>query len=228
MIKLYWTDVTSLPDPAEERDLLYNVPEERRESVLRALKSETRKLRLGAGILLGDVLQRYGISYGQVSFGKNGKPRTEGLCLNLSHSGERAYLAVSEGEIGCDAEKIKEIPKGVLDRFSDAEREMVSREPSEWGKAAAFYLIWTRKESFVKMTGEGVGKVIETTMGEDGVICGGERVRCAWKSFLHDGYAVSVCTEREEMAEIEENGVGREKFRKKIVLRSCNLGEKLV
>ena len=39
---------------------------------------------------------------------ENGKPIVEGICFNLSHSGDYVICAVSERPVGCDIEQIKE------------------------------------------------------------------------------------------------------------------------
>lgn len=215
MTRLYWTKTHSLPDPEKDTRLLDLLPAERQTDVLRAESETGRKLRLGAGILLDRVFKESGVAFEKISYGAHGKPRAEGIFFNLSHSKERAYLAVSEGEVGCDAEKVQKIPEHILKRFSRMERMEVFKEASERGREEAFFLLWTKKESFLKMIGESAGRIFETSIENGGVIFGGERAECAIQSFLHAGYAVSVCTEREEAVEIEEIDILGEKFPKK-------------
>jgi 4'-phosphopantetheinyl transferase len=91
-----------------------------------------------------------------------GKPELagdHGLRFNLSHSGGWAALAVTRGaEVGIDIERINagRATLEIAGRFFSAfERETLGKlPPSE--QAAAFFRIWTRKEAFIKCTGEGL------------------------------------------------------------------------
>jgi 4'-phosphopantetheinyl transferase len=100
------------------------------------------------------------------TYGSRGKPNlaAEDLRFNLSHSGDCAVLAVTRGrEVGIDLEKIR--PRvnleGVARRFfAPAEVEALdSVAPGE--KELAFFNCWTRKEAFIKATGEGLSRPLD-------------------------------------------------------------------
>jgi 4'-phosphopantetheinyl transferase len=93
--------------------------------------------------------------------GEHGKPRLAGSALdlrfNLSHSGERALLALTLArEVGVDIEQHRTCDTSSLARcaFSPAEFEALERLPPR-DRAIAFYRGWTRKESFIKARGDG-------------------------------------------------------------------------
>jgi 4'-phosphopantetheinyl transferase len=93
--------------------------------------------------------------------GEHGKPRIAGSSLdlrfNLSHSGERALLALTLArEVGVDIEQHRTCDTSALARFafSQTEFEAFERFPPR-DRAIAFYRGWTRKESFIKAHGEG-------------------------------------------------------------------------
>ena len=95
-------------------------------------------------------------------YGKDGKPYWDGIPLffSLSHSGDLVALAVSEQEIGLDVQEMtgadwKKLAKRF---FADEEQEELWRlcEPSEESGQREFFRLWSRKESYGKLTGEGV------------------------------------------------------------------------
>ncbi len=102
----------------------------------------------------------------QFSYEERGKPYLEGeqLHFNLSHSGDLALYAVTKNlSVGIDVEKIK-VNKPVEEIaqrfFSKREQEIIKQLPIK-EKKLAFYRAWTRKEAYLKATGEGLGGGLE-------------------------------------------------------------------
>jgi 4'-phosphopantetheinyl transferase len=99
--------------------------------------------------------------------GPGGKPEVDvaraPLRFNLSHSGERALVAVALGrEVGVDLELMRD---GV-DHLSMAERfftagEQAAISQSERGTLDAFYRCWVAKESYLKARGEGLASPLD-------------------------------------------------------------------
>ena len=96
-----------------------------------------------------------------------GKPRLldrrdpQPIHFNVSHSGELMLVAVSlNAPVGVDVEAVRPIENmlGIAGYyFSDAElQELRSVRPAD--QCRSFYAGWTRKEAFVKATGEGMGR----------------------------------------------------------------------
>lgn len=91
-----------------------------------------------------------------------GKPRVSGVDLELSvaHSGALALIAVARVAVGVDVERVEPIAteefadlvEFVLDPDEQAELMTVA----ESKRLAAYYRVWTRKEAYVKATGEGI------------------------------------------------------------------------
>jgi 4'-phosphopantetheinyl transferase len=102
-------------------------------------------------------------------YGPFGKPSlagnlTEsGLNFNLAHSDNLALLAVTRiGAIGVDVERIEELRDSdalVAQFFSATERAAFHRLPREQ-KPPAFFNLWTRKEAWLKATGQGIGHLL--------------------------------------------------------------------
>jgi 4'-phosphopantetheinyl transferase len=91
-------------------------------------------------------------------YGKPSAPET-GLTFNMSHSHDRAVLAVGDGlELGIDIEKLQ--AAGWTDEvaeqfFSPAEVAVLRALPCAT-RPAAFLSCWTRKEAFIKARGDGL------------------------------------------------------------------------
>ena len=87
------------------------------------------------------------------------------LRFNLSHAEGLAVCALVEGEdVGADVEKRRPLADALLiaqSFFSPSENEELCGLP-EWGRLHAFWDCWTRKEAFLKATGEGLGRPLDS------------------------------------------------------------------
>lgn len=101
----------------------------------------------------------------ELACGPYGKPALAGACatadlhFNLSHCDDLAVFAFAEGaEVGIDIERLRPMP--IADRlvasfFSRREQAAYRALPARY-KLLGFFNAWTRKEAFVKATGEGL------------------------------------------------------------------------
>lgn len=81
---------------------------------------------------------------------ENGKPYIEGnpLYFSLSHSGNKAVIAISDAPVGIDLEAVKKRNFDIiLSRFTEREREEAKNDK------VLFYKNWVAKEAFIKMCG---------------------------------------------------------------------------
>lgn len=95
-------------------------------------------------------------------YGHRGKPDLPDfpwLHFNLSHSEDRALLAVTRvAPIGVDIEYLRSMPDlmDIAERFfARGEVERLVRQPSS-EHAPCFFRCWTRKEAYLKAVGEGL------------------------------------------------------------------------
>lgn len=205
MVKLYVADISNLPDPLLNSELLHRLPRQRQQRIHDMKQEKSRKQSMGAGLLLQKVLALYHIHDSQVNLDKNGKPVVEGLEFNLSHSGDLAICAVSDKPIGCDVEELREAPKGMAERyFSETEQTFVnSFSGDEYNRA--FFQIWTMKEGYVKMTGEALRlpfKEYEVVGNENGILRDGEGQACCLRTMELQGYIISICAEDSAPVEV--------------------------
>jgi len=115
--------------------------------------------------ILGSYLQ---IPPGDLAFeyGPKGKPCLSAtasgpaLMFNLAHSEDLALLAVTRtGPVGVDVERIRSLPDAddLVSRFFSPAEAARFRAVPEPQRATAFFNLWTRKEAWLKATGEGIG-----------------------------------------------------------------------
>jgi len=134
-------------------------------------------------ICLRDVLSRYlNLDPSQLTFEANayGKPslKDQKLEFNISHSGDFVLVAVTlDHKIGVDIERIRQgISSHVIAKqyFSPAEIKELEALPME-ERVVAFFVCWSRKESYLKAVGTGLSMPLESfdvslTPGEPAIL----------------------------------------------------------
>lgn len=124
-----------------------------------------RRYRVAHGLmrtLLGQCLQRPPQTL-EFEFGPRGKPRLRNSALefNLAHSGELGLLAVSgSSPVGVDVEQLRPMPDGldIARRFFSAREVAMFEDVAATEHDVAFFNLWTRKEAWLKATGEGIAE----------------------------------------------------------------------
>ena len=110
--------------------------------------------------LLKEMLRQQGISLPAIETDPQGKPffseRPE-LHFNLSHSGEMAACALGVHPMGVDIQQYGGLRPAVARRcFSASELTWYESQTDPAEKEKIFYQLWTLKESFSKLTGQGI------------------------------------------------------------------------
>jgi 4'-phosphopantetheinyl transferase len=87
----------------------------------------------------------------------NGKPFIKNfpLFVSISHSGNFVAAAFSENEIGIDIEVLRETNLAVAKKFCTND-DLEFLNCKETGKNERFFKIWTAKEAYLKITGDGI------------------------------------------------------------------------
>ncbi len=154
-MKVYAMNVSGI-NPKDKKFYKY-LSEKRVEKVERLKKDSKRAQSIGAELLLnyavnGDVKKTV-----MWDTDKNGKlylPECEGFYVNLSHSGDYAVCAACGAPVGVDIQRRGECDMKIAERFFTAEEADFINSGND--KNAAFFEIWTKKESFVKAVGKGL------------------------------------------------------------------------
>ncbi len=194
MVEISYIDTASFT--AERyREILNTLSEERREKAERCRTERAAYLSAGAGYLLDCALRRAGFREAAFTYGEHGKPYLNGFCFNLSHSGTLAVLAVADGEVGVDVEKIAAASDKLIRRVCTERECAYLFSFSEEERAREFFRIWTAKESAAKFLGAGLAspKHFEVDLS-----CGEVKRGSASfpiREYALDGYALTVCAE---------------------------------
>ena len=141
-------------------DALSRVGPQRAKYALRYRRELDQRLSLAAFLLLQQALRtEYGLQeIPEFTFGTHGKPMLKEhpeIHFNLSHCSQAALCVVSSQPVGCDVESVPdELDMDVCRHcFNEAEINHIlhSDHPT-----LAFTTLWTKKEAFLKLTGEGL------------------------------------------------------------------------
>ena len=141
-------------------------------------------------LMLGEMLREgFGLyCCPEFSYGPNGKPFLKeypSIHFNISHCRRGIACAVSDNPIGIDIEVIQYDEDLVPVVFNSEERDIIesSAEPD-----VKFTELWTRKESYLKLKGEGISDNLKDALSTaDGVSFKTEVNRSA-------GYVLSVAS----------------------------------
>ena len=219
-VRLYIIDTDIFINKELFESVYCQLDEARQQKIDRAKFDADKRRSLGAGYLLKAALDELGIKDGdrELACGEHGKPYLP-LCpqvrFNLSHSARFVVLAINAAaiELGCDIEEysnkktIKTLENVSRRVLSDKEKSMLgepaSENDTEWKQK--FYDIWTAKESYVKLTGKGLGtdfRKLELSLNEDNTtitdVDSGD-CRYIFKKKIADGYSFSLCLENKDV-----------------------------
>ena len=184
MVYTYYIDVTQFEDRNlyQEKLRLLSLCRQRRTARLKLEKDRQRSL--GAGLALDHALRIYGPGLRERDmeyvFGEWGKPSFRDypeIHFSLSHSGDYALCSIGECPVGNDIERIRPGKLKVAERFyTDQELEFLYRRQEdaeniqkvcvedvkghsgidEEEVMKRMFRMWTMKESFLKVTGQGM------------------------------------------------------------------------
>lgn len=124
------------------------------------------------------------------SYGSNGKPYISeypNFQFNISHTKDALVVAVTNVSVGIDIEKIESANMNIANKFfSKREQRFINLANDNQDKR--FFEIWTKKEAYIKWTGEGLSQSLssfDVTAPE---------IHKLFKTFEIDKYIISVCT----------------------------------
>lgn len=191
-------------DMAQLSALAARLSAERQEKIQARRFEKDRLQVLGAGLLLDYGLRDYGLREcdAAIAYKGNGKPYLADyprIHFNLSHSGSMVMAVFSDREIGCDIERRQEARMSVARRFFTEEEtaQLEAQAPGE-ERNRLFFRLWTLKESYLKVTGEGMRMPLDSfaISLEDrypSVRAGLEVLDYTFREFTVPGYQAAVC-----------------------------------
>lgn len=151
-------------------------------------------------------------------YGEKGKPyfRDYPVYFNLSHSGDYVLCALAMEEVGADIQQHRTGSVGRIAARYFSEQEKAALENRKEGGEELFFRLWTRKEAYGKLTGEGIAgtmginllpeacgtdrgglrfdkgiEVPEIVLGKSKRIQDGREL--VWEEYRIPGYSISIC-----------------------------------
>lgn len=171
----------------------------RLEKLKRLKQTEDKKRCLTAGLLIDDFVLRH--QEQKILQGAYGKPYVEGgPCFSISHSGEYVLLAVDNCSVGCDVEKLAEKNfTGLAKRvFHKNEQTLLEKARDQ---QRCFYTLWTKKEAFLKATGEGFTRKSSLVDLSREIPYAEKGKKYYFKKYVVPGYIITVCSESKNFPE---------------------------
>lgn len=220
MLRLFVLKNTVFDDEEKFSSHLALVDGGRRERVNGLVDRRAKNACLSAGVILPLALAKCGLG-GEVRTETDGrgKPRLikpEGVFFNLSHSGEYTLIALSDGEVGCDIQQIKPVNLQLAERYFHPEearaiRDCCGAENAE--RQTLFFRYWTAKESFIKATGEGFYRPLNSfcISFPRGEVREKDGSLTPWRvkeSGEIEGYRIAVCSQNSQPFTVEELFIG--------------------
>ena len=163
--RVWWMDPTDAPDWCEK---LLSEPERLRAESFRQVV-QRRRFTAANALLKVTVAESTGCHPFDVTLRRecpdcgrpHGRPEVlgGGLNVSLSHSGDRVAVALcADGHVGVDVEQVSDVDVESMLGFvlGDAERRAFSEVQGRQARLRAFLRCWTRKESVLKATGDGL------------------------------------------------------------------------
>lgn len=149
-----------------------------------AYNAEERRILSAAGAVLAYSALK---DRGELFYSDNGKPccDAQGVYLSISHCDDNVFCAVSNSEIGIDAESVDRFNDKVIDRLPTLEKELIS------SGILPFTTVWTAKEAYCKVSGEPLWQVLKKRLfAVDGKA---HLDGFTFSYFTRDGYSICVC-----------------------------------
>lgn len=194
MNELYLAEISEEIDTDIFNNIMLYVSKEKQKQIQQLHLDIDKKLCLYSDILARLIIcKTLNISNDMITFKKTkyGKPYLYGynnFNFNISHTRNTIAIAISERPVGVDIEKIRSTEIKIAKRFFTAnEFDYISEKNMD--AVQRFFLIWTKKEAYMKYVGKGLFMQINSFD-----VCDNDNLEHIW-TIEKNGYIISVCSE---------------------------------
>lgn len=138
-------------------------------------------------------------------YGKPGLCHAKDFHFNLSHSGNWAVMALSSKDVGIDIEKVLPLDLSIAEHFFSSHECNNLNSLTTSLQLDYFFEIWTLKESYIKMNGQGLSIALDSFS----IQLGGEEVdyprllnentgKVYFRQYdIQSGYKLAVCAQED-------------------------------
>jgi len=160
MITLYFMEIDDKEDSLILQKFLPLISSEKQQSISRMRFTMDKKLRVYSEVLIRALacealsVRNQDIQFVANKFGKPYLLNAPSFHFNISHTRSAFAAAVGDSPLGVDIEKMNEADPDVAGKVFTAD-EYAYVFSSDDSKDIRFNEVWTKKESYVKWTGEG-------------------------------------------------------------------------
>ncbi len=183
-----------VPAPEDADALLNTLSPSRRDRAAAIRHPQARARSVAAGLLLKALL---GDKTAELTADSLGKPTVPGVHFNLSHSGDWAVCALSDGPVGVDVEQIKAHSHRLTRGTCTPDELARLRTPED------FCRLWAAKESFLKYLGSGLTispRRVEVDVARGTVTLDGVPQPVTIREYPLAGCALTVCAQTPNFA----------------------------
>ncbi|WP_042149755.1 4'-phosphopantetheinyl transferase superfamily protein [Paucisalibacillus sp. EB02] len=212
MLKVY---AVKIPEEINEEDyqvLLSFTSIEKREKIKKVKHKQSLYQTLIGDIVIRLIIleNKIRLSNEEIDFEYNrfGKPRLKNessFMYNISHSNEWVVCVVDSCQVGIDIEYKKPIELRYFEKVFSLEELIDIRSKNPFNQQEYFYDLWTLKESYIKMIGEGFSYPVSSLTVKKNSLVDIQLVNSInnsnpyFKQYNIDpNYTLSVCAEKED------------------------------
>ena len=198
-VRVYWLDCREVDPESPRVWALMSRRRQQRLSQISTVQGRRQSAAAELALVMAMACERSGAdqmqSLSQVEWRPlpGGKPviGEGGLHFCLAHAGDLAVCAVSEAPVGIDVEPMRNISPGMRRKIFSAAEQQRSDGDMLW--------TWVAKESYIKLTGEGLRRSMTGFSATEGEIVDGNGRRLAWLRTLPlewPDYTMCVCAQQ--------------------------------
>lgn len=190
MFRLYaFFDIGQI-DSSTLSKCMHYLPEERKAKALRYRREIDVKLSVISYLLLLYALfKEYGLSSPRIAYADCGKPYLldyQDIYFNISHCPAGCICAISDTPVGVDIQDVRPFSIDIA-KYCCSQDELDFLQKSK-NPALDFTRIWAMKESYLKMTGEGISRHLPSVDTN--------KLSQIIKTFSYNGCCIAVASQK--------------------------------
>ena len=189
---VFFVDACESSQDVSTDDIIKKLPQCAVQSILSVKNPQVAYVKAVSALLKYTVLSKMlSVNFNHISFGlmEKGKPYVsnfDGIHFNISHTKNACAGIFAPFEVGVDIEFMRPTDMSIAKRFFTAnEQKYISEDESL--SVSRFFEIWTKKEAFIKLTGEGLGRPLSSFDVFD------EGLGVTFSHYINGSFSVSAC-----------------------------------